>query len=233
MSPRDIGTLAFKLAGIFAIIQAIRMLPPLLAVPAWDLSEALDQNFNVPLLITGQLVPIIILVSLGISLYAGSRALAKATVGEAVEGRAPLQLAQIHAVLFSVVGALLIGIAAQSVPELFRNLAVLLSDYGIDGYRERRLDLIKNNWQWAIGSGMQLAIGIGLLFWSKRAAAIFHKTAIPAGAERKAHACPNCDQPFFIEDYRPDVATRRCSKCDEELPDGLFAKDSQQDQHIS
>jgi hypothetical protein len=222
MSPRDIGTLAFKLAGIFAIIQAIRMLPPLLAVPAWDLSEALDQNFNVPLLITGQLVPIIILVGLGISLYAGSRSLARATVGKAVEGRAPLQPSQIHAILFSVVGALLIGLAAQNLPELFRNLAALLHDYGTDGYRERGLDLLGNNWHWASGTCLQFIIGLGLLFWGKRVAAFFHRSEIPAEAEREAQTCPHCDQPFFVEDYRPGATTRRCSKCDEELPDELF-----------
>lgn len=224
MSTRDIASLAFKLAGIYSLIQAIALLPPLLSLPAWDLGQMVEPTVNVPLLVLGHLVPIVILACLGLYLIFGSRSLARATVRGVEGSKGPVQPFQIHAVLFSVVGALLIGLASKSVPHIFQNIAILLHDWGTPGSEERRQDFIRDNWQWASGICLQLVIGVGLLFWSKRIAGVFHRTAIPEEARRHQQHCPYCGQPFFADDYRAEASTRLCSRCTKELPSEMFTK---------
>ena len=78
MTGRDLAAVAFRLAGVYALVQAIGLLNPLLTTPAW--SSQTDFNVNVPLLVLGSLIPFVFMAYLAIHLIARPRSWAEPLV---------------------------------------------------------------------------------------------------------------------------------------------------------
>lgn len=225
MKPRDIASLAYKLAGIYALIHAavhLSSLLPLLAMSP-DPFELAAIEINFPLLAAGHLIPFIVLVALGSILILDSRRFARITVRDEPGSGEGVQPVQLHAILFSVAGVMIIALAAPSIPRTLSDLAVILSDYGTLGSKERRTEWLVTNWHWATGVALQLALGVGLLFWGRRLAKRFHRPPPPAHPIESRMHCPRCDHPFDPSDYRSDALTRWCANCNQDLPADLFA----------
>ncbi len=212
MSPRDIGSLAFKIAGIFAIVQALLLVPNLLSIPAYGPYS--DDGFGryVTMLVLAYVIPILLLIGFGAFLIGSSRELAETTVLDKASALR-LRAHEVHTILFSVVGAFLIGYGAIEIPSVIRDVVAATSGIG-----RTDPDLTPGHWAWAAGTVLQLTIGFGLLFQARRLAVIFNPSNQIAGTDSGLPRCPSCDHPYDPEDYRQDARIRLCSNCEGELP---------------
>ena len=91
MTQRDTASLAFKLIGLYAIIQAFIKLPDFISFFAFRPGPNEAATINVPLAITGQIIGIVFLFALGLFLISSSRALAAATVQDSDSVSIPSQ----------------------------------------------------------------------------------------------------------------------------------------------
>jgi hypothetical protein len=215
VSARDLASLAYRLAGVYAFVQALRLLPSLLTAPAWNYEADNGPTVNMPMLVLGYFIPITLLVALGFYLVVKSRVLAELTVGGSTQPALPMSGREIHAILLSVLGVLLIGIASPSIPRVGQNFALLLGDYGRDGFLERRTALFKDSWLFLSGVVLQLALGVLLLFRARQLSLLLRRSH---GSKRLERGCPHCKHPFSARDYRSEVEEWICSKCRRSLP---------------
>ena len=223
MSPRDIASLAFRLAGVYVIITPLTPLSELLSFLAYDWRQYADAPaINVPILIVGRVLPIAICLVLGSLLIVKSRAFAASVVKDPADSSNALQPVHIHAILFSVVGVLLIGLASRSIPSVFQNIAIALSEYREPLALERRQKLLADTWTWATGVILQFGIGLALLIWSRRLAGSFYRSTSAAHRDEAAALCPHCKNSFVPRDYRPNAPMHLCSHCGKEIPPELL-----------
>ena len=210
MGPKDLGSLAFKIAGVIVIAQALLLLPDLLSIPGFPQYTDDKYGLNVPLIVMGHVIPIVLLLGLGIFLISSSRRLTETTILDgAVETR--LNAVTVHAILLSVIGAFLVGYAAGDVPSVIRDFSIAKFVEEVDPYQNSR------HWAWSLGTLLQLLIGIGLIVWAKRMAAAFHPLPSEPVVSPSAAHCPHCGYEYEASDYRPDASTWLCSKCGREL----------------
>jgi len=221
MSPRDIASLAFKLAGIYVILQTLAALPDIAGVFAYDWRQAGDEGVNVPLLVAGRLIPLALSLVLGVLLIAKSRAFAATTVQDETGGSGRAQPVQIHAILVATVGLLLTGLAVRSLPAVVRQLTLLSAQRSVIAPWQGT-NLSADTWVWAAGVLLQFCAGVGLILWARPLAGLFHRPPVQTEEPVPAGLCPRCDHPFFAEDYRNDGSARLCAKCRSELPAELF-----------
>jgi hypothetical protein len=129
--------------------------------------------------LAGRLVPILACLVFGYLLIVKSRSFAAATIKEDTRYENSVRAVDIHAVLFSVVGVLLIGLACTSLPQLTATSVFTLSEYRDPTAYERRVELIRDNWIWACGVLLQSAFGIFLIAKARRLAQAFHGSSQP------------------------------------------------------
>lgn len=131
MSARDVASLAYKLAGVYALVQILSLLAPILTAPLWwPLAQEADPPFNVALLVVGQFTPVALMAALGLLPILKSRSLANLTIGEAATAGPALVILgfSLLPVPFSKWVLLIIALDPDTVltilslPSLFRGL---------------------------------------------------------------------------------------------------------------
>jgi hypothetical protein len=223
MSSRDIASTAFKLAGIYVFVQTIQPLSELLTFLAYDRATWMA-DINVPLMVIGRLFPLVIAILLGSVLIVNSHALADRAVRDPGFAGGSGRTLKLHAVLLSTAGVLLMGMALPRVPMIFQNLAILFSDQEVYGVGESRAQIIRATWSWGTGVTLQFLCGAVLFLWNKRIVKLLNRGKVRTANRGEERTCPHCGHAFRIDDYRPDAESRLCSKCQQELPAGLFGR---------
>ena len=100
MNPRQTASLAFKLAGLFAFIQGIRLLPDALSILATDLTWPDGPSINVPLAVFAQVFPVGLLFILGVFLIIGSGRLAASSFPRSGAEDVGLRFGDLHRYCF-------------------------------------------------------------------------------------------------------------------------------------
>ena len=129
MTTRAVAELAYRLAGILTIILAVRMIPQAASAFAWDVMVPEGSSFNRPLMLAGEVVPILILVSGGVFLILRSSALSRLSVSDTGVSAPQASPADLHAILFSTSGIVLVGLALPAIPRVVYSLVILSSTF--------------------------------------------------------------------------------------------------------
>jgi len=213
LSPKDIGSLAFKLAGLYAIFEALALLSVLLSIGLPLLRT--DESFlSAPMFVLGLVITTTLLLGFGSFLIGSSRRLAEATVldSAAVAG-AGVRSVDIHAVLFSVLGVFFVASVVTDLPDLIQSLYLSASEGGYGGPRE----FLAQRWPWAAGLALQSAIGLVLLLRARRLAIYFTPSEPAASTMAPLLRCRSCNYPYSPESYRQDARAHLCANCGTDL----------------
>lgn len=167
MTKREVGSLAFKLAGIYAIVQAI---PQMHAVTFYLSGIGADTQAQSWLFPVMAAAPLALMAALGCLLLAYSNRLSARMFGEAAEdvsfGASGKEL---QAIAFSVVGVCFL------VSALPRLLHILMYQHRGLFNAEVRRQISLSAWASLVGTSAQMAIGIALFFGSKGLSKLWHK----------------------------------------------------------
>ena len=215
MNSNQIAHLAFKLIGILAIIQAVRLLPDMLALGAWGVTDQFP--VNVPLLVLAQVIPFTLLLSGGCLLIVKSMVFARLTIGEGAELDGTTTEADIHSIFLSSVGLLLVGLAISAVPAILHSFAVFYSEFGnrLPTEQSRK---VTNTWIQLSGVILQLGLGLFLVFRSSTIVHLLRRRFDRSNVIAADGQCPHCGFWFESRDYQPGAAAYLCSNCKQEIP---------------
>ncbi len=172
MSLRGIASLGFKLLGIFVIIQAVPLLRDIgFVISSLDLY--VSTGIDAVILLSSIILPIVLLVGIGSSLFIFSYRLASRVVtpGAEVVTTPDVDRRDIQAVAFSVIGVLVFVLA---VPKLFQ---IGANYYGIKQLgQDVRAELFwKGTWVYAMGLFVQMLLGLGLFLGARGLSNIWHR----------------------------------------------------------
>jgi DNA-directed RNA polymerase subunit RPC12/RpoP len=215
MHSQQIAHLAFKLIGILAIIQAVRLLPDMLGLGAWGITDQFA--VNVPLLVLAQVIPFTLLLSGGCLLIVKSMVFAGLTVGEDAEPDGTSTAADIHSILVSSVGLLLVGLAMAAVPAILHAFAVFYSEFGNQLPKEQYRK-VTDSWIQLSGVILQLGIGLFLVFRSSTIVHLVRRRFDRSNVIAADGQCPHCGFWFESKNYQPGAAAYLCSNCKQEIP---------------
>jgi hypothetical protein len=223
MSARAIANFAFKLLGILAIIQSIRMLPEVLSLAAWG-GGPTEPSVNISLLIAAQVLPFLLLLAGGFVLVVRSSTFARLALADSPNVTPQLTAADLHSILFSSVGVLLIGLSVGAVPRILYNFAVLYSGFGrgigIDHIR------VSDNWIWLLGTALQGLLGVLLLLKGSSLVSVLRRRFDRARVLAADGQCPHCGYWLDSKEYRPGASVYICSNCKQELSRETVAPES-------
>ena len=156
MTKREVGSLAFKLAGIYAMIHTIGFMQFLFVLG--DINR-IDAPYGKVLLVAAAVLPFLLLVALTCILILSSDRLSARMFGDS--GQEPGRSAcaqELQPIAFSVLGAF---IFASALPDFLR-IAGSLSVQVSDPVMLRRITL--GTWLSAIGILAKVALAVGLFF---------------------------------------------------------------------
>jgi hypothetical protein len=170
MNNIQIASLAFKLAGIFSISQAIPLLRQISEVIALKNSPFFDSSFGQAFpgnyIFTGIIASISLLILFGFILLFFSNTFSRKMFPQGSSPSTPeteITAKNIQAVAFSVVGVILIVIAIPKLVQIGANIQALAN--AGDGDPVRSISI--GTWAYSIGLTVQMFIGI-LLFLGAR-----------------------------------------------------------------
>ena len=229
MSPHEVGSLAFKISGIFSIVRAIPLLQPILRSfyqwPSWD--EMSNLKINYPLYIIGQMVPFIILIILGLLLILKSDSIAGRFLNAKSIAVKTVKAAEIQDIAFSVVGVFILALAVPRLLEIASTFVILLTSRATEGFLDySSLDgYLARSWTMLFGTLTQLIVGAGLFFGGRSIGAFWRKIRSLKYETKGYKECPHCGHPFNPSEYREDAQKILCYNCKMEIPKAL-AKDT-------
>jgi hypothetical protein len=191
MSPRQIASLAFKLAGLYALINAIHYCGTLayyvylLASPSMRTAIQDELNSEVSrtwlsLITTASTAAMY--VAMGIVLIVCSRRFAARMFPEDPSESARTEVFAVQAVAFSIVG---LALMAMSIPHLTNSAQYLLTSASSGTIR----------WSWAVPdlAGVLLRMGLGVaLFFGGPGLARYWAKLRYTGLRRKLGLCARC-----------------------------------------
>ncbi len=214
---KNLGETLYKLLGIFAIIQAIRMLENVLQYLAIDYG---DQSFiSVPLLGLAWLMPFLLLLGGGCFLVLRSRHLGSRDSKDDEGSLAAASGADIHSILLSSTGVLLIGIALSDLPAIASSMVIAYSELGeVTG----SLQTPARAWGKLSGTLLQFGLGLLLVFKSTALVSLFRRRwnrTRPIAADAQ---CPHCGFWIVASDYQAGATGYRCDNCKGEIPHDLI-----------
>lgn len=167
MNSIQIASLAFKLAGIFSIIQVIPLLQHLFAVFAYKNSPMFEtstgQAYPGFYLLIGIIASITLLIVLGIILLACSSNFARKMSANEQGTSTPeteLTSRNIQSIAFSVIGVVLIVLAIPKLVQLGANIQALASA----GDEAPTKSISAGTWAYSIGLAVQMVVGFLLFF---------------------------------------------------------------------
>jgi hypothetical protein len=214
---KSLGETLFKLLGILAIIEAVKMLGEVLAYGMSDVGK--DAPFNVSLLHLAVYVPFLLLLGGGCFLILRSRQLASAGRESEVSSSSAVPTAHSHAILVSLTGLFLIGTALGELPYPVSELMIVYSEP--DNLRGT-LDPPGMAWGILIGAVLQLGIGVVLVLRSTALVSLFRRRWDRARPEAADAQCPHCGFWIVASDYREGAPGYRCDNCKGEIPRDLL-----------
>jgi hypothetical protein len=208
------ASVAFTILGCFALYSAVFMLQGLMSIPGYPE----EYQGNLILIAVAAAFPLLLLVTGGVALISQRDRLASWVVPHSGEEEA--ETGQLPELAFALLGLYLV---MTTLPSL-GSLAVSLIDFRGWEDSENFEHVFRSNLGHYAGTLAQF-VGGGCLFlyarsigswWRRRGVKKTEKPAMPSCS------CPACGEPFDPADYRESVEEKRCSKCGESLPDGLF-----------
>ena len=172
MNKREIASLAFKIAGLYAIVQAIKQSGSILLLLG-ALLRACDLGLETPedlwrflLDLAVVILPCALLTVLGILLLARSSKLAGWVFDAGDPALAqPTDPHELQAIAFSVLGVFVVAMAVPSLGAVLMNASV----------RDLPEHLRPRVWTPLIKLGLQSGIGLGLFFGARPLARFWHK----------------------------------------------------------
>ncbi len=211
---RVMASVAFTILGCFALYSAVFMLQGLMSIPGYPE----EYQGNLILIAVAAAFPLLLLVTGGVALISQRDRLASWVVPASEEDQA--EPGELPELAFALLGLYLV---IATLPSL-GSLAVSLIDFRGWEEAENFEHAFRSNLGHYAGILAQFVAG-GCLFlyarsigswWRRRGVKKTEKPATPSCS------CPACGEPFDPADYRESVEEKRCSKCGESLPDGLF-----------
>lgn len=215
VTSRELASIAFTVMGVFALIAAAPLLQVVLAgafytdeLPPRPVAYFLAVSLPAALLVTG-----------GVWLILKRRTLADGMSSEESDPPEPLSPHWVESLVFAMVGLYL---AVSTLPDLAGSIANIIWIRAIDIDREY-LPTIRNNVAFTIGTIGKFVAGAYLFLYADRIPTLRRsltrrrETAPQPDDDRPA--CANCGTRYAPEDYRPEVAERRCSRCGALLED--------------
>lgn len=222
MNPRDLAKLAYRLLGILALLYSTTLLSDVWTLTYLVMGDHNGLELSVPIVMTAQLLPFLLLVGGGIVLIARAQALANRTVGER-EGSTSFTAVDLHSTLFSTAGIVLIGLSVVQLPRVIHNFAVASSAY-VDP--DTAVNVRFESWLWMTGVILQFSLGVFLVFRGSSLVTLLRRRFDRAKIVAADGRCPHCGFWFETGSYRPDAAVYLCSNCKQELPRKLIAPSS-------
>lgn len=217
MITRALAELGYRLAGILTIVLAVRMFPNAVYVFAWDFTAPNGTSFNRPIILAGHIVPILILLFGGLFLIVRSSAFAQRAGPEREVSASQVTPADLHAVLLSAIGIVLIGLALEAVPHIVYTFGVLYSEFAKGPLPEPGVAL-SHMWSELGGTLLQVGLGAVLIFKSSNVATLLRRRFDRARAVAVDGRCPHCGWWFEAQQYKADAAAYLCGNCKQELP---------------
>ena len=214
---KNLGETLYKLLGIFAIIQAIRMLESVLHYLA--IKRSYDSVFNPKLLGLAWLVPFLLLLVGGLFLMLRSRQLASRNSTDDEKLGTETSTASIHSSLLSAAGFLLIGFSLSDLPKVGTDLLIMYLE------QPGMLSVVRN--PITVGGNIAsvlLPMSLGLLLVLKNSALVSvlrrrRDRTRPVAADAQ---CPHCGFWIVASDYKAGAPGYRCDNCKGEIPHDLI-----------
>lgn len=203
-----------RVVAILAALAAIRILPQLASLIGVDAFLPDGAEAAAVWIVVGTIASFGLLLAVAIAF--ARRSLAPVTTdGPAVAASA----ADVHAVLLSVAGVVLVGLALGNLPSDAWSVAVAHSDL-FDRARDGGTVATDRTYPWLAltGSILQAAGGLVLVF---RPGGVVRRLRRRRGlvVARPADArCPHCGTAYRADAYRPDAPAYLCGHCGEEIP---------------
>ncbi len=167
MNNIQIASLAFKLAGIFSVIQSIPMLRNINEVIALKNSPLFEttsgQAHPANYLLIGIITSISLLILLGIILLVFSNFFARKMFAASTTSSTPeteLTSKNIQSVAFSIVGVILVVVAIPKLVQVGANIQALANA----GDQVPTKSISAGTWAYSIGLAAQMLVGILLFF---------------------------------------------------------------------
>ncbi|MDR3631608.1 MAG: hypothetical protein P4L42_14910 [Desulfocapsaceae bacterium] len=164
MNQNQIASLSLKLAGIYAIIQAIPQLRDVFHVAAMrGLNTEMDNGpMETDFILIGILISFGLLILVGLCFIIFSKSLARQmiTKDELIIENAELTAKNIQSIAFSVVGLIMVVTAIPHFVQFAANLQALKNP----GVETIRREISAGSWAYAFGMAVQVIIGLLLFF---------------------------------------------------------------------
>lgn len=177
MNNIQIGSLAFKLAGIFSIIQAIPLLRQISEVFALKNSPIFEtasgQAYPSNFIFIGIITSISLLILFGLILLCFSNSFSRKMFGKDNSPSTPeteITAKNIQTVAFSIVGVILVVVAIPKLVQLGANIQALVN--AGDGEPTRNISV--GTWAYSIGMAVQMLVGILLFVGSKGLSSLWY-----------------------------------------------------------
>ena len=177
MNTLHVASLAFKIAGIFSITQAIPLLRQISEVLVLKNSLLFESNvgqaYPVNYIFIGIIASIFLLVVFGIVLILCSNTLSKKMFGEHAHPCSPeteITAQNIQSVAFSIVGVVLVAVALPKLVQIGANIQALAN--AGDAVPTRSISA--GTWAYSIGMGVQMFVGVVLFVGSRGLSSLWY-----------------------------------------------------------
>ncbi len=234
MNARQTASLAFRLMGIYAIINSIGFLRSFLSSYSF---QNPDQEFSRQLYEALHLIPFLALVGLGVVLirYGGVYA-AKMFDCNELETSSELDCAKLHSVLISILGLYLMLTYFVTLLGVIGSFFSFSRQSFFDSQEQGNLvssiiEFFKPYLLHLIIGFINFLLGFIFFFRSSRVVRFWKKfqkddsTDKAITADEAEQHCPVCGHPFKYSDYRDGLDEYFCSKCREKLPSDIIRRD--------
>ena len=172
MNKREIGSLAFKLAGIYALILATSLIHSIFYVIGLFQGTSPYSEPTIyarVALAIGLPLPFLLLVALGVFLIVKSDKLSGRMFGESIERMEPSPSGrEIQAIAFSVLGIFMFALALPKGMQVIINIFYKLDDPSL------RKQIRIGTWATAAGMTAQMILGIFLFFGGRALSRFWH-----------------------------------------------------------
>ena len=170
MSNQQIASLSLRLVGIYSLIQAILMIRPVIH----SFGFASEQPSMEATLISGTVIPFILLIILGLILFVGSNRISRSIISQKNSTDIPSELnsKKIQAIAFSILGVILVILSIPKILHVVSNI-VALQNAADNSFTIEKLS--GDTIALGIGVAVQFLFGIYLFICGHSLSNLWHK----------------------------------------------------------
>lgn len=221
---RTLPELLYKLTGVVGLFIALSMIPEAASVFSLDFAASSVFPVNRSLMYAGHIVPIVLLILGSLALIFSAARIARSTGSDSQGSTGSMSAAEVHSMLLSTAGVVILGIAISSIPRVVHNFAVLFTP-SAEHLQAGNLSRDRVwTWAWSLGVLLQAGLGILLVVRGSSFATFIRRRFDRAATVVADGRCPHCGWWYEARQYKPDAAVWLCGNCKQELPRKEIAK---------